>query len=40
MSLLSTLTFFIIGLVLLSKVNEIRGKAAALRSVVIMDDAD
>ncbi|MGZ4969347.1 MAG: MFS transporter [Methylobacter sp.] len=35
MSLLSTLAFFIIGLVLLLKVNENRGKAAA-----IMNDAD
>ena len=33
MSLLSTLSFFVVGLVLLSKVNESRGKAAA-----IMDD--
>ena len=32
MSLLSTLSFFIVGLVLLSKVNESRGKAAALSS--------
>jgi len=29
MSLLSTLVFFIVGLVLLVKVNESRGKAAA-----------
>jgi MFS transporter, UMF1 family len=33
MSLLSTLLFFIIGLALLSKVDENRGKAAAARSV-------
>lgn len=33
MSLLSTLLFFIVGLALLSKVNESRGKAAALRPV-------
>ena len=39
MSLLSTLSFFIIGLVLLSKVNESRGKAAALGSVVIINGA-
>ena len=32
MSLLSTLSFFIVGLVLLSKVDESRGKAAALSS--------
>jgi UMF1 family MFS transporter len=38
MSLLSTLSFFIVGLVLLSKVNESRGKAAALGSSVIMND--
>jgi MFS transporter, UMF1 family len=38
MSLLSTLSFFIAGLVLLSKVNERRGKAAALRPVVLMND--
>ena len=35
MSLLSTLSFFIAGLVLLSKVNECRGKAAAMSSRVI-----
>jgi len=34
MSLLSTLAFFIAGLILLSKVNEGRGKAAAIRSVL------
>jgi MFS transporter, UMF1 family len=33
MSLLSTLAFFIVGLALLSKVNEGRGKAAAIRPV-------
>ncbi len=38
MSLLSTLSFFIVGLILLSKVNESRGKAAALGSSVIMND--
>jgi UMF1 family MFS transporter len=38
LSLLSTLSFFIAGLVLLSKVNESRGKAAALGSSVIMND--
>ncbi len=32
LSLLSTLSFFIVGLSLLSKVNESRGKAAAIRS--------
>ena len=35
MSLLSTLSFFILGLLLLSKVNESRGKAAALRPVLL-----
>ena len=35
MSLLSTLSFFIVGLILLSKVNESRGKAAALGNSVI-----
>jgi UMF1 family MFS transporter len=35
MSLLSTLSFFILGLLLLSKVNERRGKAAALRPVLL-----
>ncbi|MDD5265577.1 MAG: MFS transporter [Methylococcales bacterium] len=35
LSLLSTLSFFIAGLVLLSKVDESRGKAAALSSSVI-----
>jgi MFS transporter, UMF1 family len=39
MSLLSTLLFFIVGLVLLSNVNESRGKAAAISSGVLMDDA-
>ena len=39
MSLLSTLAFFIAGLALLSKVNENRGKAAAMSSRVIMNDA-
>lgn len=34
MSLLSTLSFFIIGLVLLAKVNESRGKAAAIAPVL------
>jgi MFS transporter, UMF1 family len=38
MSLLSTLSFFIIGLALLSKVDESRGKAAANNSTVIMDN--
>jgi UMF1 family MFS transporter len=38
MSLLSTLSFFIAGLALLSKVNESRGKAAALSSGAIIDD--
>lgn len=38
MSLLSTLSFFIVGLVLLSKVNENRGKAAAISSSEIMPD--
>jgi len=38
MSLLSTLSFFIVGLVLLSKVNESRGKAAAIGSSEIMSD--
>ena len=38
MSLLSTLSFFILGLVLLSKVNESRGKAAANGSGVIMNE--
>jgi MFS transporter, UMF1 family len=33
MSLLSTLSFFIVGLLLLSKVDERRGKAAAIRPV-------
>jgi MFS transporter, UMF1 family len=37
MSLLSTLSFFIVGLVLLSKVNESRGKASAISSGVIME---
>jgi UMF1 family MFS transporter len=37
MSLLSTLSFFIIGLVLLVKVNENRGKAAATSSEVMAD---
>ena len=40
MSLLSTLSFFIVGLALLSKVNEGRGKAAAISANAIMDDAD
>jgi len=35
MSLLSTLSFFIVGLVLLLKVNESRGKAAATSSEVM-----
>jgi len=39
MSLLSTLTFFIVGLVLLLKVNESRGKAAAISSGVILNKA-
>jgi len=39
MSLLSTLTFFIVGLVLLLKVNESRGKAAATSSGVILNKA-
>jgi len=39
MSLLSTLSFFIVGLVLLLKVNESRGKAAAIRSGVILNKA-
>ena len=39
MSLLSTLSFFIAGLVLLSKVNESRGKAAAISSGAIMKKA-
>ncbi|HAJ79874.1 MAG TPA: MFS transporter, partial [Fibrobacteres bacterium] len=38
MSLLSTLSFFIAGLALLSKVNESRGKAAAFSSGAIIDD--
>jgi UMF1 family MFS transporter len=38
-SLLSTLTFFIVGLVLLLKVNESRGKAAATSSGVILNKA-
>jgi MFS transporter, UMF1 family len=38
-SLLSTISFFIAGLVLLSNVNERRGKAAAISSCVIMDNA-
>ncbi len=38
-SLLSTLAFFIVGLLLLSKVNESRGKAAAISSGALMDDA-
>ncbi|MEI7993335.1 MAG: MFS transporter [Methylococcaceae bacterium] len=37
-SLLSTLSFFIVGLILLSKVNESRGKAAALGSSEINND--
>lgn len=39
LSLLSTLTFFILGLVLLAKVNESRGKAAANGSGAIMHNA-
>jgi UMF1 family MFS transporter len=39
MSLLSTLSFFIVGLVLLLKVNESRGKAAAISSGVILNKA-
>jgi MFS transporter, UMF1 family len=39
MSLLSTLSFFIVGLALLSKVNESRGKAAAINPTVIVDNA-
>jgi UMF1 family MFS transporter len=39
MSLLSTLSFFIVGLVLLIKVNESRGKAAAASSGVITNEA-
>jgi UMF1 family MFS transporter len=35
MSLLSTLAFFVVGLILLSKVNESRGKAAAISASVI-----
>ncbi len=38
MSLLSTLSFFIVGLILLSKVNESRGKAAAIGSSEVMSD--
>jgi len=38
MSLLSTLSFFIVGLALLSKVNESRGKAAAIGSSEVMSD--
>ncbi len=34
MSLLSTLSFFIVGLILLAKVNESRGKAAAITPVL------
>jgi UMF1 family MFS transporter len=36
MSLLSTLSFFIVGLLLLSKVDERRGKAAAIRPVSLV----
>jgi UMF1 family MFS transporter len=39
MSLLSTLTFFIVGLALLAKVNESRGKAAAISADAIIDTA-
>jgi UMF1 family MFS transporter len=38
LSLLSTLAFFIIGLALLSKVNESRGKAAATNPEIISVD--
>ena len=38
MSLLSTLTFFIIGLALLSRVNESRGKAAVASPIAIAPD--
>jgi len=40
LSLLSTLSFFIVGLVLLSKVNESRGKAAAIRPASLDCPAD
>lgn len=40
MSLLSTLSFFIVGLVLLLKVNESRGKAAATSPGAIINNAD
>jgi UMF1 family MFS transporter len=40
MSLLSTLSFFVVGLALLSKVNESRGKAAAIRPVLLDCPAD
>jgi len=38
MSLLSTLAFFIVGLALLSKVNESRGKAAAISPIAVAPD--
>lgn len=40
MSLLSTLSFFIVGLLLLTKVDERRGKTAALRPVLLVYPAD
>jgi UMF1 family MFS transporter len=40
LSLLSTLLFFIVGLALLSKVNESRGKAAAISPVLLDCPAD